>query len=67
MQYILELACITEYDGAHNDLQQLDSIDANLIVITHKLDSFEENLNSQKRKLDSFVLRNVSLILSLQT
>ena len=53
MQQILELACITVYDGAHNDLQQLDSFDAKLILIKHKLDSFDANLNSQKRKLAS--------------
>ena len=31
----------TVYDGAHNVLQQLDSFDANLILLKHKLDSFE--------------------------
>ena len=57
MQYILELACITVYNGAHNDLQQLDSYDGKLILINHKLDSFEQ----------TWILRNVSLILSMQT
>ena len=47
-------AFCTVYDGAHNDLQQLDSFDANLILSKHKLDSFVANLNSQKRKLHSF-------------
>ena len=42
----------TVYDGAHTDLQQLGSFNANLILLKHKLDSFDENLNSQKRKLD---------------
>ena len=39
----------TVYDKAHTDLQQLDSFDANLILLKHKLDSFDANLNSQKR------------------
>ena len=37
-----------------NDLQQLDSFDANLFLLKHKLDSVDANLNSQKRNLDSF-------------
>ena len=41
----------TVYDGAHNDLQQLDSFGANLNSQKRKLDSFDANLNSQKRKL----------------
>ena len=42
------------YDEAHDDLQQLHSFDANLILLKHKLDSFDANLNSLKHKLDSF-------------
>ena len=40
------------YDGAHNDLQQLDSIDANMILLKRKLDYFDANLNSTRRKLE---------------
>ena len=46
---------IKVHDGAHSGLQHLDSFDANLVLLKHKLDSFNANLNSQKRKLDSFI------------
>ena len=42
------------YDEAYDDLQQLYSFDANLILLKHKLDSFDANWNSLKHKLDSF-------------
>ena len=45
------------YDEAYDDLQQLYSFDANLILLKHKLDSFDANLNSLKHKLDSFRYR----------
>jgi len=41
------------HDEAYDDLQQLYSFDANLILLKHKLDSFDANLNSLKHKLDS--------------
>ena len=52
------------YDGAHNDLLQLDFFDANLILSIsfnaklnfqkRNLDSSDANLKSQKHKLDYF-------------
>ena len=51
---IRELACITVYDGVHNDLQELNSFDANLNSQKRKPESFDANLSSLKGKLDSF-------------
>ena len=51
---IRKLACISVYDGVRNDLQELDSFDANLNSQKRKPDSFDANLSSLKRKLDSF-------------
>ena len=53
---IRELACITVYDGVHNDLHELNSFDANLNSHKRKPDSFDANLlmRSLKRKLYSF-------------
>ena len=48
------LAYITVYDGLHNDLQKLNSFDANLNSQKRKPDSFDANLSSLKRKRDSF-------------
>ena len=31
------------YDEAHNDLQQLDSFDANFVLLKPKLDSIDTN------------------------
>ena len=51
---IRELACIIVYDGVHNDLQELNSFDANLNSQKRKPESFDANLSSLKSKLDSF-------------
>ena len=51
---IRELACITVYDGVQNDLQELNSFDANLNSQKRKPDYIDANLSSLKRKLDSF-------------
>ena len=66
------LACITVYNGVHNNLWELNSFDANLNSQKRKHDSFDENWSSLKRKLDSFdpnlnILKRIFFIFAMQT
>ena len=69
---IRELACITVYDRVHNDLDELNSVDANFNSQKRKPDSFDANLSSLKRKLDSFdpnlnILKRIFFIFSMHS